>query len=763
MNIFGGRPGIAAGILAVIAILAAAFLSLQINIILIALTLVLVAVCGVLLARGIVKPYRFFSITVVCAVVISTWLGGLSLFYRDAPETEALCGEESYVHATVAERYASGEYYTKYLIRIKSVNGIPYDGKAILDCEYNSDLQVGYEFVLRAADVEYAFNLAENEAVSYISEKIFLRIISFGDSDCHIISEGKYTFADRLASVNSYLSARLKNTVGGDAGRLASAMLLGDKSSITSEMYRDFSRSGISHYLAVSGLHVSIITGIVAFILINLRVKRSLRNILLILFAVGYLLILGFPVSAVRSVTMLTIVFLAYSLGDNSDTLNSLGIAASLILVTSPSAVFDKSFILSFCATLGIAAFLPVLASLPHKFKKDGKEEKRQSKLRKLLFTILSAVMTTLSAVSATLLPSALMFGETSAYSLITNLILAPVGAPMLASAILCLIFGKIPLLVRAVEIFSSIILEVSARFCDIEGAAISLVSRGALMVVLIFTAVLVLVLLIKIKRKEALLAIPAAYPLVLALISIVSVAALPKTAEITCVGTGSDEMILLQLRDENTVIDISDGSYTRLRMIADVAQQEGMTEFDTVMLTHYHSRHISALSRFTAEEKVRLVLLPYPTTEDEAWIMVQIADVLQRADVAVRVIEPEGDLELVSGITLTYPSITRIARSAQPVTYLSFTDGKERVTYLSSSSWDVNLYFTDELEALAIESKAILIGAHGPVNKTPFDIPIDTSTEVYAFGEDPSFLVARKDHGAIVNCSVTKYIFGSK
>ena len=685
MNIFGGRPGITAGVLAVIATLAAAFLTLPINILLIVLSLVFVVVCIILLAFGIIKPYRFFSIAVVLAVVLSAWIGGLLVFYRDAPEAEALCGEDSYVHATVDERYASGDYYTKYLVRIKSINGIPYDGKAVLDCEYSSDLQVGYEFVLRSANVEYAFNLTENEAVSYIAEETFLRITSLSEADCHILSEGNYTFADRLDAVNSYLCAKLKNTIRGDAGKLAAAMLLGDRSSITAEMYRDFSRAGISHYLAVSGLHVTIITGIVAFILVNLRVKRSLRNILLVLFAVGYLLILGFPVSAVRSVTMLTIVFLAYSLGDNSDTLNSLGIAAAVLILTSPYAVFDKSFILSFCATLGIAAFLPVLTSIPRKMaessKKDGEEERKHKRLRKLLWGILAAIMTTLSAVSATLLPSALMFGEISSYSLITNLILAPIGAPMLASSLLCLIFGKVPILVSAVELFSGIILNVATRFSDIEGASISLVSRGALIVVFAFTAILAVSLLVKVKRKSLLLSIPAAYPLVLAFISVIAVASLPRAAQLICIGTGSNETILLQLREENAVVDISDGSYTRLRSIAYIAQQNGVTEFDAVMITHYHNRSISALARFTAEEKVRLVLLPYPTTEDEAWIMVQVAEAMENAGVPVRVIQPEGEIELVDGILMSYPSITRI----RPTRDISFLQRRGRAG---------NLYF---------------------------------------------------------------------
>lgn len=771
MNIFGGRPGIAAGILAVIAILVAFYWTLPVNILIIAVLLLLVALCIVLLAFGIVKPYRAFSIIVVFAVFMTAWIQGVKVFYRTAPEAEALCAEDAYVHATVAERYGSGDYYTVYIVRIISVNGISYDGKAILNCEYNSDLQVGYEFVLRSANVEYTLRLTENEAASFMADEIFLYITSYSEVDCHILSEDNYTLSDRLDKVNSYLCAKLKNTVRSDEGRLSAAMLLGDRDSLTSEMYRDFSRAGISHYLAVSGLHVSIITGLVSLLLINLRIKRGLRNALLILFSLGYLLILGFPVSAVRSVTMLTVVFLAYSMGDNSDTLNSLGIAAAMIVLISPTTVFDKSFILSFCATLGIAAFLPTFTLLPQKFRKEDEKEEKNKKSGKLLWSLPAVIMTTLCAVSATLLPSVYMFEETARYALISNLILAPIGAPMLASSLLCLIFGKVPYigegLVYAVRVCSRIILEVAERFSDISGASVSLTSRGARLAAIIFTVILAAALIIKIKRKELLLVIPAFYPIVLIVITLIATAALPQNAQLTCISTGNDENIFVQLREENVLIDVSDGSYTRLRTIADRAQKNGVTEFDTVILTHYHNRHVSAISRFTAEEKVGLVLFPYPTTEDEAWIMVQIADILQKSGVAVRVIPPEGEIEIADGIMLTYPNITRIERSTHPVTYLSFSDGKKRLTYLSASSWDNGLYFEKQLDELVAESNAVIIGAHGPVNKELFDIPLDSTEQIYIFAEEYKFIVSPEAtvpiDRATVNAKIAEFDFGGE
>ena len=77
MNIFGGRPGIAAGILAVIAILAAFYWTLSVNILIIAALLLLVALCIVLLAFGIVKPYTTGSAELSYVMVKSLYFASL--------------------------------------------------------------------------------------------------------------------------------------------------------------------------------------------------------------------------------------------------------------------------------------------------------------------------------------------------------------------------------------------------------------------------------------------------------------------------------------------------------------------------------------------------------------------------------------------------------------------------------------------------------------------------------------------------------------
>lgn len=767
MNIFGGRPGIAAGVPAVIAILAAAFFTFSLNIAILAIALIFVIVCIVLCACKRIKPYRLFANTVIALVFCAALLRGVGAFYVDAPEAEALCGENKYVHATVTERRSSADYYTVYTVMIHSIDGVEYDGKAVLNCEYNSELQEGYEFVLRNATVNYVFALDRNHAVTFAADRIFLSIDTENHEDYAILSEDNYTFFDRFRRLNSFFCAKLRNGIKGEEGRLAAAMLLGDKPALTDLMYRDFSRAGLSHYLAVSGLHVSIITGVVSFILLQLRMKRWIRNLLISLFTVGYLFLLGFPVSAVRSVVMLLTVFFAYSMGDSSDSLNALGIAAVLIILIEPLSILDTSFILSFCATLGIVCFMPLFNGLVNDiFKPKNKSNTKEKKilrfvlmlLKKLAVFVFGTLMSVSAALSLTLLPVMYLFGETSVLGYQSNLYVALPATPLLAASMFYLFFGGIPYIGDALEIVirksARFMIDTAAELSEKKGALVSLVSEEVEVIVLAFSLLIFILLLIKVKHKRPLLLAPSAYPLVILAIILTASAALPENAELTFVSTGKDELILAVCEDESAIIDISDGSLNRLSLVSSEARASGVTEFDTLILTHYHSRYLSSVSRFISSEMVRKVILPYPETEADAWVMAQLVDTVQSAGCECVIVDPFAEVSLPGGVTMTMSDISRLERSNHPMVYLSFSDGDERITYVGESSWE---HEGARLGELIEESDVLFFGGHGPIAKVPFDI---SAEDKYSVVTDEELLRFLKPTEGVVDVEKWKYVF---
>jgi ComEC/Rec2-related protein len=746
MNIFGGRPGVSAGVLAVIATLAAFYFIKAVAFALIASALLLIVILGLLCACGYIKPYRLFASSFVILIFCASLLHGSIVFNRDMPLATSFAGEDRYIHATVAERRGASDYYAVFVLRIHSIDGVECKEKAILNCEYNAGFQVGYEIVLRGASVSSVAAHPEDEAYDLLSEEIFISVVSENENDSAVLSKNNLSFLDRCKALNSLCSAKLKNSIKGDGGRLAAAMLLGDKSAIPSHIYRDFSRSGLSHYLAVSGLHVSIITGVVSFILLNLHIKRSYRNILIALFAFVYLCILGFPISAVRSVAMLLTVFIAYSLGDSSDALNALGLAAAILTVINPCVAFDKSFILSFCATLGIVVFMPVFYSLLSKIfdnKNEGKREDEKSfvrlVLRKALSFVFGTLMSITSALSLTLFPVMYFFGEVSILSFRSNLAATIAGMPLLASSLFYLIFGGIPyvgsFLEWVIELSSGYMITLASNLSDTRGALVSLMSKEASILVAVFSLVIFFFLIIKLKHKKPLLIFPALYPLVLAALVLISVANRPENAEFEVLSVGGNETICARRSSGTALVDISEGHLSALRMAYRAVNQSGVTEIDTLMLTHYHSKHLSSISRFIAEVKVRRILLPRPQNESDAWIMAQLAESALSMNVQVEMLPNDG-VELVDEVFVFHSGINRLKRSNSPVLYLSFVGREERITYITESSWEASGDFCAGLDLVLSESDYLLIGEQGPIAKSIFDIPLAKVKNVSLLGE---------------------------
>ena len=156
--------------------------------------------------------------------------------------------------------------------------------------------------------------------------------------------------------------ARLRERVGqtlslrlGDGAGLCRALLLGDRSELGDSISDDFSALGISHIVAVSGLHLGIITAVVSFLLRRLHVPNAPSIIVTAVFALLFAALTGFSSSVLRSALMLMIASSARLGGRSGHMPTSLASAVALIILFRPCAVLDVGLVLSFSSTFGIA------------------------------------------------------------------------------------------------------------------------------------------------------------------------------------------------------------------------------------------------------------------------------------------------------------------------------------------------------------------------------------------------------------------------
>lgn len=138
-----------------------------------------------------------------------------------------------------------------------------------------------------------------------------------------------------------------------DLGGIEAAMLLGDKSRLTQTVEDDFRAAGVSHMLAISGLHLSVLCGLFS---VGGQRWRFFRPYLALqgLLTVFYMILSGLSVSVLRAGVIYLITLLGYALLQPPDLLTSLGLAAILIGLPNAYAPCDIGFQLSFCGVLGV-------------------------------------------------------------------------------------------------------------------------------------------------------------------------------------------------------------------------------------------------------------------------------------------------------------------------------------------------------------------------------------------------------------------------
>ena len=192
---------------------------------------------------------------------------------------------------------------------------------------------------------------------SYSPTKTDIRNVSkFGITVYKEPVEYEFIFADMVNSIRS-----IPQKVLGEKGAYVSGVLFGDKSGMNSETKSFFRKAGISHILAVSGLHIGILMNALALAL--KKCKKKPRLFILYFALVLMMTLSGFSPSVLRAGLMMAIYLFADVIGERYNLLHSLFIAGTIVLMINPYILFDAGFLLSFTATLGIGMLNPALSA----------------------------------------------------------------------------------------------------------------------------------------------------------------------------------------------------------------------------------------------------------------------------------------------------------------------------------------------------------------------------------------------------------------
>lgn len=253
-------------------------------------------------------------------------------------------------------------------------------------------------------------------------------------------------------SLRRSIGDRIAALVPGEDGTVAAALINGEQSAIPQGLQEAYRVSGIAHILSVSGVHLSLLAAIIFFVMrrglalvpaIALRIDTKKAAAWAALAATGfYLVISGMSVPAIRSFLMVGIVLCAILVDRQAISLRNVGWAALALMAIYPDAIFGASFQMSFLAVLALVAVYEQSWCKASLRRIDGTLDLP----RAIAFYVFGLVVADFVAGGATAIFAAYHFNRLPTYSVLTNLVAAPLTSfwimPAAVIALLLMPFG---------------------------------------------------------------------------------------------------------------------------------------------------------------------------------------------------------------------------------------------------------------------------------------------------------------------------------
>ena len=367
--------------------------------------------------------------------------------------------------AVFVETPRMGERTVKALVMLTREDGdtvgVRRRGLAFLylaNCVDAENLKVGERitFTGKVTNPQNLGNPAEFDNERYLHIKgitgtAYLPVGGWSRDGCAPLSLRMRALALRERVVNLYASLGF----GENEKAVLSALTIGDKSELAREVKDVYSSVGASHVLALSGLHLGIFYMILSVLLPMRRDRRFyslLRELLILAVVWMFALVAGLSPSLLRAALLFTLFSLGCCLGRDASSVNSLALAAIVMLLVSPRSLFDVGFQLSFAAVFSILLFHPPLRRL---FLVCGK----------VGGYVVDTLVVSFVAQVGTLPVVWYCFGKFPLYFLLTNMVVVPAAFLIMLLAVVLWVVAPIAVVARGVAWLLDMLLGVLNSF----------------------------------------------------------------------------------------------------------------------------------------------------------------------------------------------------------------------------------------------------------------------------------------------------------
>jgi len=591
------------------------------------------------------------------------------------------------------------------------------------------------ETVAHCTLAERTFSGAE---VTYFTAKgIFLRGVAYGELK---IADPEHIPASCWPAVLSQkLKTGIDRSFSGDVSALVKALVTGNRDSLSDPFTSSLQRTGLSHTVAVSGMHVAFLAGALSLLLGRGRRRTALVLIPLVLL---FMTVAGSTPSVVRASVMILLLEIAPLLDRERDGPTALGFALLLILIQNPFAAAHVGLQLSFLAVAGIFCCADTIQGwiFSHYKLKKRKRFTPMWLLDKVVFFVGSTLSATLGAMVFTTPLVALYFGSVSIISLLANLLtLWAVGLVFMGglfSGVLAMASPVLGAMAAAVITpLAQYLNWVIPKLSNIPFAALTMDSFYYRVWLLLVYAVLLAGVLLKGEKRIGIPAAVCAVTLCAAIALTVSVFRSGAMA-VAVLDVGQGESVLLRCGEELILVDCGGDSQTNAGDIAaDYIQNMGGQRLNLLVITHFHDDHANGVPQLLERVPVDAVALPV-VTEDSA-LRQEIIATAQKKQIPMQEIDQDRTITPEQGGVLRLFAPLGAGETNEEGLSVLASSGDFDVLITGDMGGDVEQLLLEHVQLPHVE--LMVAGHHGSKYSTSSELlsAIQPETAVISVGAD--------------------------
>ena len=397
----------------------------------------------------------------------------------------------------------------------------------------------------------------------------------------------------------------------------AKAVTVGDRSELGAHIYSVYSNAGISHLLAISGLHISLVSSALFYLLLAFGANKRVCGVAGALFSLFYAALVGFTPGALRAALMTFALMSARIFNYRADSITSMFLALFALALYNPYTLFSTGTQLSFLCCLGVIFISPYLERFGNfvKEKRAGSGFFR-SAAYKLLYVLAAPAAVSLAASVFSLPASYLSFERISYLSPLVNVIAIPLYSLAIILSLVAVAVGALIPAVGSVIaapaqfIFSAVTKGANVLYSAGVG---SVTLRTAVMRVPLFFALAVIAVLLFVRKRRLLAVSASAFCFVLAF----AVCALINRADINSTSVleyccGNNEYLYFASEGENYYVDL--GGFRSCR---DSVFTTGYSNLGAYIVASADNRASARFEEISGRMRVSKLFLP--ETADEA------------------------------------------------------------------------------------------------------------------------------------------------